>query len=243
MQLEEKYKWFRLLFFALPGVLLFLHAILTLSPKKALLFIFLASGTGTIMEYIGLKDGVFFGGHYIYKSQATLFTVPFNVILYWAVFIYAGYSIVNSFLYWLKQKKPNHKIGNYMLLLLTILLDGFVVVALDLFMDPIAVRMGEWKWLTGGAYFGVPIGNFVGWFIVVIIATGMFRVIEYFFPKKEIRYNKSIFIIPVLGYGMLAISFCFKALYFQMYDLVILGSLFMLSTVILNLFLFRKYKK
>jgi len=242
-QLEENYAWFRILFFALPGILLIFHSILVLSPKRALLFVLLAAGTGSIMEYIGLRDGVFFGGHYVYASQLTLFTVPLEVILYWAVFIYVGYSIVNSFLYWLKQKKPTFKAGNYISLVLAVLLDGLVVVALDFFMDPIAVRQGNWKWLEGGSYFGIPIGNFIGWFVVVIIATGIFRSVEYFFPKKEIQYDKSVFIIPVLEYGLLAVSFCFMAIQFKIHDLAFLGSLLMLPTVILNLILYRRYKK
>ncbi len=243
IRLEENYLLFKILFFALPVVILVLHSLIALSLKRSILFIFLAVITGTIMEYIGLKDGTFFGGHYIYKPQIALFNVPINVILFWAVFIYTGYSITNSFLFWLKHKKPNFKIGNFWLLLLTIVFDSLFVVALDLFMDPIAVKSGSWKWLEGGQYFGVPVGNFIGWFIVTIIVTGIFRIMEYFFPEKETNYNKSIFIIPVLSYGLLALSFCFKAINFYMFNLAILGSLFMLPTVIINLFFFRKYKK
>ena len=243
IRLEEDYLSFKILFFSLPVVILVLHSLIALSLKRSILFIFLAVTTGTIMEYIGLKDGTFFGGHYIYKPQIALFNVPINVILFWAVFIYTGYSITNSFLFWLYHKKPNFKIRNFWLLLLTIVFDGLFVVALDLFMDPIAVKSGSWKWLEGGQYFGVPVGNFIGWFIVTIVVTGIFRIMEYFFPKKETNYNKSIFIIPVLGYGLLALSFCLKALNFQMYNLAILGSLFMIPTVIINLFFFKKYKK
>jgi putative membrane protein len=79
------------------------------------------------------------------------------------------------------------------IILFTILLDGLVVVALDLFMDPIAVKSGDWTWLEGGPYFGIPIGNFIGWFFVVVLAMGTFRAVEYFFPRKEIKYNKSIY--------------------------------------------------
>ncbi|MCX6732393.1 MAG: carotenoid biosynthesis protein [Candidatus Roizmanbacteria bacterium] len=242
LELEETNMWFRLFLYGVPGIILVLHSILTLSPKKALLFVLLASGTGTIMEYIGLRDGTFFGGHYVYKAQATLFTVPIEVILYWSVFIYTGYSIVNSFFYWLKKKRPNVKTGNIPLLLFTIFLDGLIVVALDLFLDPIAVWSGNWKWLEGGSYFGVPIGNFVGWFIVFIIASGIFRTSEYFFPRKEIKHNKSLYFLPVLGYGLLAITFAFKAVRFHMYDFARLGLCLMIPIVIFNLFLFFKYK-
>jgi putative membrane protein len=242
IQIGEKYPWFKLLFLGLPVILLLLHSILTLSFARATFFILLASITGLVMEYIGLRDGTIFGGHYIYKPQLTMFNVPVSVIFYWAVFIYTGYCLVNSFFYWLKLKKPNHQSGIFWLMLLAIFLDGLVVVAIDLFMDPIAVRSGSWKWVEGGSYFGVPVGNFIGWFLVTIIVTGIFRSWEYFFPEKEKKYDKSVFIIPVLGYGSMSLSYTFMAIKFQMYDLAMLGSLFMLPQIILNLFLFKKYK-
>jgi putative membrane protein len=243
LELEESNKWFRIIMYSLPGIVLVLHSILTLSAPRALLFVLLASGTGAVMEYIGLRDGVFFGGHYIYRSQATFYTVPYDVILYWSVFIYTGYSITNSFFYWLKKKRPTVKAGNIPLLLLTILLDGLIVVALDLFMDPIAVRSGDWTWLEGGPYFGIPIGNFIGWFFVVVFAMGIFRTVEYLFPRKETKLNKSIFLLPTLGYGLLAFSFVMKAIKYNMTDLALVGSLLMFPTVLLNLFFYFKYKK
>ena len=241
VQLENQYKTFHLIFLGLPVILLILHSILTLGLYKGIMFMLLASATGAFFENIGLKYGTFFGGNYIYKNQATLFTVPFSVILFWAVFIYTGYCLSNSFLYWLKKNKPNIKNKNILLLIILILLDGYFVTAIDLFMDPIAVRSGSWQWLQGGSYFGIPVGNFIGWFIVTLIVVGVFRLYEYLIPQKEGKYDKSIFIIPVLGYGAMAISYFFTALGFNMNNLAIVGSLFMLPQVIINLFLFKKF--
>jgi len=128
------------------------------------------------------------------------------------------------------------------LLLLTILLDGWFVLVIDLFMDPLEVWKGAWTWVNGGPYFGVPIGNFVGWFTVAVLSSGIFRSLEYFFPKKELKFDKSIFIIPVILYGLVALSLLGMALQFQMYELGILGSLLMVPTVLFNLFLFNKYR-
>lgn len=241
IQLEHKYVWFNFIFMGIPVLLLIIHSFITLSVFRSLIFIFLASGIGALMEYIGMRNGTFFGGHYIYKPQLTIFTVPISVIFYWAVFIYTGYCLTNSFIYWLNKSKPNLKNKNIFLLFLTILLDGYFVTAIDLFMDPIAVKSGSWKWLDGGPYFGIPIGNFIGWFIVTIMVVGIFRTYEYFFPKKESGYNKSTFIIPVLGYGIMSISYFFLALNFNQ-TLAIVGLLFMFPQIIANLILFKKYK-
>ena len=240
----EKNSACKVLFLGLPVILLILHSFLTLSPIRAIFFITLASCTGWIMEIWGLHTGTFFGGHYVYTSnQLMLLNIPLSVILYWAVFIYTGYCVVNSFIYWLHKQKPSRDRKNLWLLPIAVLLDGWVVVAIDLFMDPLQVQSGGWRWLEGGPYFGVPIGNFIGWFIVIIIVTGIFRTFEYLFPIKETKYDKTVYIIPVTGYGALAISFALKAIQHQMQDLAVIGSALMLPIVIFNVILFIKWKK
>ncbi len=243
LKLEENFTWFRILFLVTPVIILLLHSFLTLTLGRGLFFVFLASATGLIMEYLGLRDGTIFGGHYIYKPQLTFFNVPISVIAYWAVFIYVGYCLINSFLYGTNRNKPSYKNKKILLLPFLIILDAVVVTAIDLFMDPIQVKIGGWKWLEGGPYFGIPIGNFVGWFLVTIIVTGIFRVLEYFYPIKEEKYRKSVFVIPVLGYGILALSFALMASKYQMFSLILIGSLFMLPQVILNLIFFNGYEK
>ncbi len=40
-------------------------------------------------------------------------------------------------------------------------------VALDLTLEPVAMRRGLWEWTPPGPWLGVPIGNFVGWGVIV----------------------------------------------------------------------------
>jgi uncharacterized membrane protein len=40
-------------------------------------------------------------------------------------------------------------------------------IALDLLMEPVAVRAGLWEWTPPGPWLGVPVGNFVGWAVIV----------------------------------------------------------------------------
>ena len=240
IDLENEFILFKLLYYGIPVILMLFHSVITLGFPKAMFLIFLASVTGTYFEYIGLRDGTFFGGHYVYQPQITLFNVPIFVILFWAVFIYVGYSLSNSFLYWIKIKKPHIKLNNFRLLPLLILLDSYFVVAIDLFLDPIAVKSGSWTWLEGGPYFGVPWGNFFGWFLIVIIVSSIFRTYEYFISSQEKTFDKTILIVPTLGYGATALLYILSSIKFGLYDLLLLGSLFMLPQVAANLFLFMK---
>ena len=46
----------------------------------------------------------------------------------------------------------------------------FVMVTWDLCLDPTASTIGGmWIWENGGGYFGVPLTNYLGWFLTVFI--------------------------------------------------------------------------
>ena len=49
------------------------------------------------------------------------------------------------------------------------------MTAWDLFLDPQMTTEGYWRWPNGGSYRGVPISNFVGWFVV---AAGLLAAVE-----------------------------------------------------------------
>ena len=40
-------------------------------------------------------------------------------------------------------------------------------VTLDLAIEPVAIRRGLWQWTPPGPWLGVPVGNFVGWLVIV----------------------------------------------------------------------------
>jgi hypothetical protein len=44
---------------------------------------------------------------------------------------------------------------------------ALVGISLDLLMEPVAVRAGLWSWTPPGPWLLVPIGNFVGWAVIV----------------------------------------------------------------------------
>lgn len=44
---------------------------------------------------------------------------------------------------------------------------SLVAVTLDLTLEPVAVRRGLWQWTPPGPWLGVPVGNFVGWVVIV----------------------------------------------------------------------------
>lgn len=85
---------------------------------------------------------------------------------------------------------------------------AFVMVLWDLCMDPInATIAGNWVWHHGGGYFGVPLSNFVGWFVTVWIFYQLFALYVAKRKAKVLpRPEKSYWYQPVAYYFVLAVT-------------------------------------
>ncbi|HOZ46784.1 MAG TPA: carotenoid biosynthesis protein [Candidatus Hydrogenedentes bacterium] len=223
-------------------VLLITHGSRTMGFGRLVLLAALAAFIGFGFEYFGVRTGTVFGGHYRYNEEhyrgVMVFDVPVAVPVFWAVFIYTGYSTVNTFLLWLGRVQPRRTAHDAALLLLLVALDSMMVMALDMFMDPIVVNRGGWEWADEGPYFGIPIGNFVGWFVVTAIVTTLFRTYEYLRPAPPCTAHNAIRLIPPLGYGLVAVMFALHAVKEQMDGVALAGLAVMLPFVLTNLLCF-----
>jgi uncharacterized membrane protein len=226
-------------------LLLLLHVIWTLGNYRGCAFLLVALSTSFLFEIIGVNRGIFFGGSYHYHSgnMPAFLGVPLLIPIIWSAFIYTGYSITTSFLHWLNMNKPNKLTQGVMLLPLLVLFDGLIVVAIDLLMEPLQVAAGNWAWLDTGSYFNIPLGNFVVWFAVAVISTGAYRVFEYMFPRRSTPIDRPVFLIPLIGYGLLCLALVSIALRLNLPDLALIGLLTMFPVVIANICLFIRWKK
>lgn len=232
--------------FSFPLVMFAVHMVWALGLFRGALFMLLSAVMGLIFEIIGITGGTFFGGPYFYDSQnlgPQVLGVPVLVPPFWSIFVYMGYVLTSSSLAWLGRDKPAKDNSNRWLLPLLVLLDGVAVVAIDLFMDPLMVHAGNWTWRGGGPYFGVPIGNFGGWFIVTMLSTGIFRTIEYLFPRHDKKKNDIFMLLPVLGYGALCMILFLYALRIHRPGFALLGLSVMMPLAVANLILFSARKK
>lgn len=232
--------------FSYPIALFVVHILWALGVFRGALFMLLSALIGLVFEIFGVTRGIFFGGVYLYDSQnlgPLFFGVPILVPLFWSIFVYMGYALISSSLAWLGKDKPAKGDTSRWALPLLVLLDGVAVVAIDLFMDPLMVHAGNWTWRSGGLYFGVPIGNFVGWFIVTVLSTGTFRTIEYLFPRHDKKKNDIFMLLPVLGYGTLCMILFLYALRIHLFGLAAVGLSVMMPLAVANLILFSARKK
>ncbi len=80
--------------------------------------------------------------------------------------------------------------------------DGAVAVSWDAMVDPLAVRAGYWTWFSPGGLYGVPITNFLGWFLVVTVFSFVLRTVwarDANAPQGTSR--TAAFIVPTLLLG------------------------------------------
>lgn len=82
-------------------------------------------------------------------------------------------------------------------------LAAVIAVALDLFIDPIAVRVGYWVWLVpANVYDGIPLLNFVGWFVLMLLAPYAWIEIS----RREGWSPARVIVASVLALPLLAIA-------------------------------------
>jgi putative membrane protein len=115
-----------------------------------------AVGT-TIVERVGTATGVPFGRYaYTRALQPQVAHVPAIVPLAW-------------FALGLPARETAHAaLGARSTRATRIAVGSAALTAWDLFLDPQMVGEGYWRWAKRGAYRGIPLSNYVGWF-----ATGL----------------------------------------------------------------------
>lgn len=221
--------WFIILVVSIPLLGVFGHMVFNFGKLYATIFILLASGIGSFSEWISLKFGLIFGGSYFYDytgiTAPNIFGVPWVVVIYWCVFIYTGYGLINFIWPWKIEKRFSFwKSFN------RACLTAITVVAIDLIMDPLLVSAGNWSWPEGGIYFGIPWQNFTGWFVVAFLAIFLF---EFFNRKKQQRFFMVRDFIPASGYCLIIFSYCLLALSQGLYFPTLIGLLVSLPWIIL----------
>lgn len=108
----------------------------------------LAAGViGFVAEAAGVHFGVPFGA-YGYTSELGFSTLGVPVVIAGAWIILVAYS---------RALFGPHSVW----------LPAAWMTAIDLLIDPLAANsLGFWQWFEPGPYFGVPLLNFAGWFLV-----------------------------------------------------------------------------
>ena len=120
-----------------------------------------------IAEFIGQQTGFPFGDyHYTEMLQPQIAAVPLLIPIAWFMLLPSSWVMAQAIV-GKRDSLAKHA--------LFALISGFALAAWDLFLDPQMVTWGFWQWNQSGAYFGIPLINYVGWVAVAALVTAIIR--------------------------------------------------------------------
>jgi len=132
-------------------LLAFLHARAALGTRRAVGELLTLAAYGFALERISMS--AFRSHRYGPGWVLAPLGVPIAVALVWAAVISSALALAAR-----RGLRPAPARA---------LAAALFAVTLDLTIEPVAVRRGLWEWTPPGPWLGVPIGNFVGWVVIV----------------------------------------------------------------------------
>jgi putative membrane protein len=176
--------WAASVFLLLAGLL-----VVFTSGKKDLIGLFIAAALGFVAEVLGVRYGFIFSPYrYTEVLQPQLFDAPLVMLCAWMALVAYCRQMLRNF------KLP---------LWIEATLAALWMTAIDLVIDPLAAnQLGYWRWAGSSAYYGIPLRNFAGWFVVSLI---IFMVVNS--AARQNAWAEYVGLSIVLFFTLIAFSF------------------------------------
>jgi uncharacterized membrane protein len=148
-----------------------LHAARREGWTGALRLLGLVFGISLLFESVGVATGWVYGPYHYTQKLGPLFLglVPYLIPVAWFMMSYPSFVIADRIV------PADWKGGRRLLAVAAV--GGLVMTAWDLVMDPVMVAGGHWVWDVQGAYFGIPLQNFWGWWLTVFVTYAAYLLI------------------------------------------------------------------
>jgi len=170
--------------------------------KSFWLFFSVCFLAGFIYEIIGVNTGFLFGDYeYSVVMGYKISGVPILLGNLWFITMYCVGSLTFQSYNWLKTNF-NFKVSSQIELHLLAIIGAFTAVFLDLFLEPVAIKLNCWQWYPLGK---IPIYNYVCWFFGSLILQYLF--VNLNFNKKNI-FAVCLYVIQLTFF--ITISFFYK---------------------------------
>jgi uncharacterized membrane protein len=182
-----------------------LHGASTYGWRGILFFLVVCLGVSNAFENLSIMTGFPFGWyHYSDALGPRLFLVPLLIGPAYFGMGYLSWTLARAILDDENTRLPG------LLSFATPVIASFIMVSWDLTIDPMMSTInGSWLWHHGGSYFGVPLSNFLGWYLTVYVFFQCFALYarrRFATPAKVPGYwatplfaYASIIIAPILG--------------------------------------------
>lgn len=160
-----------------------LHSYQNLGWKPALLLLGSTFAISLIFECVGVATGMVYGAYHYTDKLGLKFLglVPLLIPVAWFMMTYPSYIIA-------RQLVPAMR-KTWIWRLTIAAVGALIMTAWDMAMDPMMVAGGHWVWEEGGAYFGVPLQNFWGWWLTIFVTFLLFLTVIRSKPIATVTSN------------------------------------------------------
>jgi len=132
------------------------------------------------MESLGVATGWVYGPYHYTDQLGIKFLnlVPLLIPIAWFMMMYPSTVIAERLVMKNGQGGILNRLG-------VAAIAGVIMTAWDVAMDPLMVRAGHWVWEIDGAYFGIPIQNFLGWWLTTFLCVAVFLLLTMKMKRPE----------------------------------------------------------
>lgn len=156
-------------------------------PARTSAMLLSGFGIALLFEYLGSEHGLIFGD-YDYTDllgPRAFGAVPVLIPAAWFMMLYPSWEIAGLL-----------TAGRRWLRIPTA---AAAMTAWDLSLDPRMVADGAWIWPNGGAYFGIPLSNFVGWFVTAAVIFVLWSMLDTSWRPKGSNLPIAVYVTTWLG--------------------------------------------
>jgi uncharacterized membrane protein len=177
-----------------------LHSIDHFGWKHSLLLLGLTFTISLLFECIGVATGKIYGPYHYTDLLGPKFLrlVPLLIPAAWFMMMYPSF-VITARLIPVQWKGGTRLVG-------TAAVGALVMTAWDLVMDPLMVAGGRWVWDVKGAYFGIPLQNYWGWWLTTFITFTLFLLLRGTSPAKNESYSDWFDQLAVASYLIIGLS-------------------------------------
>lgn len=186
------------------------HSLHRLGWRHALILFATTFTVSLAFESLGVATGLVYGKyHYSDLLGIKVFgLVPLLIPIAWIMMSYPSFVITQRVLPPLKN-----------LVIWRMAMAGIgamVMTAWDLAMDPMMSSGGHWIWEEGGAYFGIPLQNFWGWWLTIFVTFAIFLWLADVQPESYPSASRREDRLAILSYALSGLGSIIVDLRFQM---------------------------
>jgi uncharacterized membrane protein len=153
-----------------PIVFALIHGAMFYRTRGIFIFFAICLVVGNIFENVGVRTGFPFSSYYFTDLMGPkLFAVPIQLGLAYLGMAYLSWTLARVILGNMRSPVTRSHVMTLPLIA------AFIMVAWDFSQDPVwSTVLHLWIWRQGGAYFGVPVRNFLGWYLTVYVFYQLF---------------------------------------------------------------------